>query len=45
MNDVFGTVQLPLHFWIYPFAFGFLIFVIVEIEKYVMRKIDLIKTK
>lgn len=40
MNNVFGTVMLPLHFWIYPFLFGLAIFIIVEIEKFVMRKIS-----
>ena len=40
MNQVFGTVKLPLHFWIYPFVFGFIIFIIVEAEKWVMRLID-----
>ena len=40
MNQVFGTVSLPPHFWIYPFVFGLLIFVIVEIEKWIMRLID-----
>lgn len=40
MNNVFGTVMLPLHFWLYPFLFGLGIFIIVEIEKFVMRKIS-----
>lgn len=40
MNQVFGTVKLPLHFWIYPFVFGLIIFIIVEGEKWVMRLID-----
>lgn len=45
MNNVFGTVSLPFHYWVYPFTFGFLIFIIVEIEKFVMRKIDLMKAR
>ncbi|SHG29432.1 cation-transporting P-type ATPase [Dysgonomonas macrotermitis] len=45
MNHIFGTVQLPLHFWIYPFVFGFAIFIIVEIEKFIMRRIDAITNK
>lgn len=37
MNNVFGTVPLGIHDWLYPVALGFLVFVIVEIEKFVMR--------
>lgn len=40
MNNVFGTVQLPFNLWLYPLVFGFIIFIIVEIEKWVMRLID-----
>jgi len=40
MNDVFGTTPLEISDWKYPFVFGLLIFIIVEIEKAVMRKID-----
>ena len=40
MNDVFGTNPLTLEDWIYPFTLGFAVFVIVEIEKAVMRQID-----
>lgn len=40
MNDVFGTTPLAISDWKYPFVFGFVIFIIVEIEKAVMRKID-----
>ncbi|HJD76948.1 MAG TPA: cation transporting ATPase C-terminal domain-containing protein, partial [Bacteroides reticulotermitis] len=40
MNQVFGTVALPASYWLYPFVFGFLIFVVVEIEKWVMRLLD-----
>lgn len=40
MNQVFGTVALPVSYWLYPFIFGFLIFVVVEIEKWVMRLLD-----
>ncbi len=43
MNDVFGTTQLALSDWKYPFIFGFIVFIIVEIEKTVMRKIDSVK--
>ena len=40
MNNVFGTVSLSLHFWVYPFVFGLMVFIIVEIEKWIMRLID-----
>lgn len=40
MNNVFGTVQLPFNLWLYPITFGFFIFIIVEIEKWIMRLID-----
>jgi len=39
MNNVFGTTPLDLSDWKYPFAFGLLIFIIVEIEKTVVRKV------
>ncbi len=40
MNDVFGTNLLALEDWIYPLILGFAVFVIVEIEKAIMRIID-----
>lgn len=40
MNNVFGTSPLTLEDWIYPFILGFAVFVIVEIEKAIMRQID-----
>ena len=40
MNSVFGTMPLSLHQWQYPLTLGILIFIIVEIEKTVMRAID-----
>ena len=40
MHEVFGTVALPLNYWIYPIALGIFIFIAVEIEKTVMRAID-----
>jgi magnesium-transporting ATPase (P-type) len=43
MNTAFGTVPLPLDAWIYPFLIGFSVFVVVEIEKAVMRKIDRVR--
>ncbi|MBK5722855.1 cation-transporting P-type ATPase [Dysgonomonas sp. Marseille-P4677] len=43
MNNVFGTTPLMLSDWIYPFVFGAVVFIIVEIEKAIMRKIDTLK--
>lgn len=40
MNDVFGTVALDAADWRYPYYLGIVVFVIVEIEKFIMRKID-----
>lgn len=45
MNTAFGTVALPAAYWIYPFILGFLVFLLVEAEKAVMRKIDRLKVK
>ncbi|MCL2473414.1 MAG: cation-transporting P-type ATPase [Alphaproteobacteria bacterium] len=43
MNEAFGTVPLDLSSWKYPFILGTAVFIIVEIEKAVMRKIDFVK--
>ncbi|MCL2761167.1 MAG: HAD-IC family P-type ATPase, partial [Desulfuromonadales bacterium] len=40
MNTAFGTVPLELANWKYPFMLGIAVFLIVEVEKAVMRKID-----
>ena len=40
MNEAFGTVPLGLSDWKYPFILGIIIFLVVECEKAVMRKID-----
>ena len=45
MNDVFGVVPLELECWKFPFILGISVFFIVEIEKWVMRKIDKIRGK
>lgn len=45
MNRAFGTTPLTLSDWYYPVILGFIVFVIVEIEKGVMRKIDTLSTK
>ena len=40
MNTAFGTVPLELTHWKYPFMLGIGVFLIVEVEKAVMRRID-----
>ena len=40
MNHTFGTVPLGLTNWIYPFAVGIAVFLIVEVEKAIMRRLD-----
>ena len=45
MNNVFGTVALSLSDWQYPLYLGVIVFVIVEIEKAIMRAIDRSKIK
>ena len=45
MNETFDTVPLVLSNWRYPLILGIGIFLIVEIEKAVMRKIDKIRGK
>jgi len=41
MNVAFGTVPLELGHWTYPFLLGIAVFLIVEVEKAVMRRLDL----
>jgi len=43
MNDVFSTTKLAFSDWKYPFIFGLAVFIIVEIEKAIMRKVDSLK--
>ena len=38
MNSIFGTVPLPLEAWKWPLLLGVIVFIVVEIEKFVMRK-------
>jgi len=45
MNEVFGTTPLALYYWQYPFMLGIAVFLIVEVEKAIMRKIDKAKGK
>jgi len=40
MNTIFGTVPLNLESWVAPVLLGVLVFIVVEIEKFVMRKLD-----
>ncbi|MCL2650550.1 MAG: cation-transporting P-type ATPase, partial [Candidatus Azobacteroides sp.] len=40
MNEAFGTTPLSLYYWQYPFMLGIAVFLIVEVEKAVFRKID-----
>jgi len=40
MNTTFGTVPLGLADWKYPFMLGIAVFLIVEVEKAIMRRID-----
>jgi len=40
MNTTFGTVPLGLMDWKYPLMLGIAVFLIVEVEKAVMRKMD-----
>ena len=43
MNTTFGTVPLELSAWKYPFILGIAVFLIVEAEKAVMRRIDKVR--
>jgi len=43
MNTIFNTVPLALSYWRFPIAMGVIVFVIVEIEKFIMRKLDKIE--
>lgn len=38
MNDVFGTVSLTPAQWQYPYYLGIVVFVVVEIEKFIVRR-------
>ena len=40
MNEIFGTVPLGLSNWIYPILLGIAVFIVVEIEKAIMRMLD-----
>jgi magnesium-transporting ATPase (P-type) len=40
MNTVFSTVPLEPQYWRMPILLGVIVFVVVEIEKFVMRRLD-----
>jgi calcium-translocating P-type ATPase len=40
MNKVFGTVPLKLESWLAPVVLGAVVFIVVECEKFVMRRLD-----
>ena len=40
MNKVFDTVPLKPEDWIWPILLGFAVFLVVEVEKFVMRRLD-----
>ena len=37
MNTIFGTEPLPMKGWVFPILLGAIVFIIVEIEKFIMR--------
>jgi magnesium-transporting ATPase (P-type) len=43
MNVAFSTAPLEAKDWIFPFVLGVAVFLIVEVEKAIMRKIDKVK--
>lgn len=43
MNNVFGTYPLEAHYWLYPFVMGVIVFIVVEIEKAIMTKLNFAK--
>ncbi|MCD7916299.1 MAG: cation-transporting P-type ATPase [Tannerellaceae bacterium] len=40
MNRVFGTYPIALHDWLYPFGLGITVFILVEIEKVIVRLVE-----
>ncbi|WP_010233490.1 cation-transporting P-type ATPase [Clostridium arbusti] len=43
MNEVFGTEYMKPSHWVFPILMGIGVFIIIEIEKFIMRRIDKIK--
>ncbi|MCD8260174.1 MAG: cation-transporting P-type ATPase [Bacteroides sp.] len=44
MNKVFATYSMDIGDWIYPFGLGLMVFIIIEIEKWMVRMISEKKT-
>ena len=40
MNNIFGTVSLEPRYWLAPVLLGLVVFIMVEIEKLIMRRLD-----
>ena len=40
-NELFNTSPLPFHYWAYMLIFGILVFILVEIEKWLMRMLGI----
>jgi P-type Ca2+ transporter type 2C len=40
MNTLFGTASIEIDYWLYPLAAGVAVFLIVETEKFIARKIS-----
>ncbi|MBB5171970.1 cation-transporting P-type ATPase [Texcoconibacillus texcoconensis] len=43
MNTALGTVPIDAEYWVFPIVIGFAVFVIVEIEKWITRKVVKLK--
>lgn len=43
MNNIFGTIPLDMHYWIYPVGLGLAVFILVEVEKMIMAKLNISK--
>lgn len=41
MNNIMGTYPIEAHFWLYPVILGIIIFIVVEIEKAIVRKMGI----
>jgi magnesium-transporting ATPase (P-type) len=40
MNTFFGTEKIEIAYWLYPLAAGIIVFIVVEIEKFIIHKIE-----
>ncbi|WNF35027.1 cation-transporting P-type ATPase [Bacillaceae bacterium IKA-2] len=45
MNVLLGTVPIKIEYWIFPVVIGLIVFILVEIEKWVTQKIVILQTK